>query len=57
MKMSSGHIIAAILIAGLVIYMFSKRKVTGTVTADQSNASVTPSSSGTVSYGTELQGS
>lgn len=54
-KMSSGHIIAAILVVGLVIYIYSKRKVAGTVTAVESEATVT-SSKGTVSFGTELQG-
>lgn len=55
-KVSGGHVIAAILVVGLVIYIYSKRKVSGTVTAVASQATVT-SSAGTVSFGTELQGS
>lgn len=54
-KVSNGHVIAAILVVGLVIYIYSKRKVSGTVTAVESEATVT-SSAGTVSFGTELQG-
>ncbi len=55
-KVSGGHVIAAILVVGLLIYIYSKRKVSGTVTAVASEATVT-SSKGTVSFGTELQGS
>ena len=53
--MKSSHVIAAVFIVGLLIYLFSKRKVTGTVTADESDVVVTDSH-GSVSYGTELQG-
>ena len=51
--MKSSHVIAAIVVIGLIIYLFSKRSVTGTVTAGE--ATVTGSSDGTVSYGTELK--
>lgn len=53
--MKSSHVIGAIFVVGLIIYFFSKRKVSATVTADESNAVVT-SATGSVSYGTELQG-
>lgn len=60
MKIKSTHIIGAIFVAGLAIYIFTKRKVGGTVTAEESEATFTfkpsggSSSTGTVSYGTEL---
>jgi len=53
--MKSHHVIAGILIVGLLIYLYSKRKVSGTVIAQESGAVIT-SSTGSVSYGTELQG-
>ena len=54
--MKSSHVIAAVFIVGLLIYFFSKKTVSGTVTADSKDAVIT-SSPGTVSYGTELGGS
>lgn len=61
MAIKSGHVIAAVIIVGLVIYLFTKTKVSGTVTADSDNATITSSpginsstSHGSVSYGTEL---
>jgi len=54
MKIKSTHVIAAIFIVGLIIYVFTKKKVTGVVIADESEAIITLSGRGTVSYGMEL---
>lgn len=51
--MRASHVIAAIVVVGLVIYFFSKRTVSGTITVGE--GTVTGSSDGTVSYGTELK--
>lgn len=53
--MKSSHVIAAIVVIGLAIYIFSKRKVIGTVSVGEGGPVVT-TSDGSVSYGTELQG-
>ena len=54
--MKTHYVIAGIFIAGLVIYFYTRTKVTGTIIAGGPDVVVTPSN-GTVSYGTELQGS
>jgi hypothetical protein len=60
MKITSNHVIGAVFVIGILIYFFSKKTVSGTITADESNATFVTkpsggsSSTGTVSYGTEL---
>ncbi len=67
MKMKSSYIVGGIIAIGLLLYLFSKRKVSGTVTALESDATITytrnakgetmlpDSGQGTVDFGTELQ--
>jgi hypothetical protein len=55
-KLSSGHVIGFIFIAGLAIYFLTRGSVQGTVSIDTGNVVVT-SSKGTVGFGTELAGS
>lgn len=67
MKVKETHVVAAILAVGLLLYLFSKRKVAGTVTALESEAEISynhnangetllpNAGQGTVDFGTELQ--
>ena len=66
-KLKDGYVVAAIIAIGLAIYYFSKRKVTASVTALESEASISynrnvrgetllpNAGQGTVDFGTELQ--
>jgi hypothetical protein len=67
MKIKSSYIVGGIIGIGLLIYLFSKRKVTGSVMALESEATITynrngkgetllpDAGQGTVDFGTELQ--
>lgn len=64
-KIKGSYVVGAVVIVGLLIYFFSKRKVGGSVTAMESEASVTYTKNvdghtmvpgagqGTVDFGTE----
>ena len=54
MALKSSHVIGAIFVIGLLLYLFSKRQVHGTISVGPEGPTV--SSAGTVSYGTELMG-
>lgn len=62
MKVKASHVIGGLFVVGLLIYFLTRREVHGTVTALETEATVSPGPrnenfTGSVSFGTELQGS